>query len=88
MRILTIACLVGLAGCSSGGWGYWPKVEGSMGAMYQTDVRECQTATQSGATQAIGSAVWLAMASKFDEGHAKIDDCMSKRGYHVIKASN
>ncbi len=81
MRITAvIAAFVMLSGCSMG---YWPKVEGDTGTRYQADVRDCQTSTQSGVTQAIGGAVWLAMASNTDEGKAAIDACMAQRGYRV-----
>jgi len=81
-HICLAACLLAPA-CSMG---YWPEVTGTIDqTKYQADVRECQTASQSGVSQAVGGAVWLAMASKTDEGRAAIDRCMAARGYTISR---
>lgn len=62
-----------LAGCADRWVGYYPKVEGTSGPQYWSDVRECQTAMISPHDRAMG------------HGNAFIDACMTKRGYALAK---
>lgn len=83
MRKQIMVLAVTLAGCAN--QGYWPKVDGDMGAKYQSDVRECQTVTQSQGAYALGGLYGAVVASDSESGRARIDACMAQKGYRVSK---
>lgn len=85
MRKIILFGMLALSGCT---FGYWPKVEGDMGAKYQADVRECQTGTQVGlATGARQGTAAFALDALFvgerAGSPAAVDACMEARGYRL-----
>jgi hypothetical protein len=90
MKARTLAAVAALAlgACTTG---YWPPVtEGTNTPRYQSDVRECQTETQSAASQwafvaggALSHSIQASEDSQSPEGKKAMNHCMEQRGYHV-----
>jgi hypothetical protein len=90
MKRMAIIGVLALVGCSR--VGYWPTVASGMDSpQYNADVRDCQTASQDGEDHfafltggALAFNADMALVGQRAESKARIDSCMTGRGYRVL----